>query len=47
MNAGERESRATLEDAFDVLKRSEAELRTFIDMVPAPAWWTVPLSFAT
>ncbi|HXM09282.1 MAG TPA: PAS domain-containing protein, partial [Terriglobales bacterium] len=42
MNVGEGQSRPTLEDAFDALRRSEAQLRAFIDELPALAWCLLP-----
>jgi PAS domain S-box-containing protein len=38
----ESRSRTTLEDAFDTLKKSEAQLRTVIDALPALAWCLLP-----
>jgi PAS domain S-box-containing protein len=35
-------SRTTLEDAFDTLMKSEAQLRTFIDRLPGLAWCLLP-----
>jgi PAS domain S-box-containing protein len=42
MNVSEGQSRPTLEDAFDALRRSEAQLRAFIDELPALAWCLLP-----
>jgi PAS domain S-box-containing protein len=42
MNVSKGQSRSTLEDAFDALRRSEAQLRTFIDELPALAWCLLP-----
>jgi hypothetical protein len=42
MNVSKGQSRPTLEDAFDALRRSEAQLRTFIDELPALAWCLLP-----
>jgi len=42
MNVSEDQSRPTLEDAFDALRRSEAQLRAFIDELPALAWCLLP-----
>jgi PAS domain S-box-containing protein len=42
MNTSERQNRATLEDTFDELRKSERRLRVFIDMVPALAWCVLP-----
>src|SRR5271170_4142691 len=42
MNASDGQSRLSMEDAFDALKKSEAQLRTFIDRLPALAWCFLP-----
>jgi PAS domain S-box-containing protein len=42
MNVGEDQSRPTLDDAFDALRRSGAQLRAFIDELPALAWCLLP-----
>jgi formate hydrogenlyase transcriptional activator len=42
MNPSEGQTRPPLEDAFDALKKSEAQLRTFIDRLPALAWCLLP-----
>src|SRR5580704_11158669 len=42
MNASNGQSRPTLEDAFDALKKSEAQLRTFIERLPALIWCLLP-----
>jgi formate hydrogenlyase transcriptional activator len=42
MNATNGQSRVTLEDAFEALKKSEAQLRTVIDALPALAWCLLP-----
>src|SRR6202789_2068042 len=42
MNATNGQSRVTLEDAFEVLKKSEAPLSTVIDALAALAWCPLP-----
>jgi PAS domain-containing protein len=42
MNISEDQSRPTLKDAFDALRKSEAQLRAFIDELPALAWCLLP-----